>query len=737
MAQDSPLYVLFLWHQHQPLYKDALSNRYELPWVRLHATKDYYDMAALLEDYPTVKANFNLVPSLLAQLDDYAEGKAQDKFLDMTLKKAAELSFEDHQFILQNFFMAHWEHMIDPYVRYRELLDKRGRTISQESLSRAQKYFKEQDWRDLQVWFNLTWFDPLWREKDPFIKSLFEKGKNFSEEEKEKLAAKQQEICGLVVAKHKDLQERGQIEVTTTPFYHPILPLLCDTDVARMALPHIALPEHRFQHPEDARHQVQRAVEDYRRRFGRDPQGMWPAEGSVSEEAARLFMETGIRWVATDEAVLANSMNLAQTPFQKEDIFEPYQLLSGDKSLRFFFRDHELSDAIGFVYASWDPETAANDFMRRLHEIKGRLKARDGAKLRPHIVSVILDGENCWEYYRQDGIPFLRALYSRLAADTAIQTVRASDYLGQAGEIKKLSKLWSGSWINSNFAIWIGHPEDNLAWDLLHRTRGFLQAQLQTKPELADAPATRQAWEEIHIAEGSDWCWWYGEDHSSANDDTFDYLFRKHLMNVYALMGEKIPEDLHLPIKKKRLKSPIIPPADFVKPQIDGRITSYFEWHSAGLYHTEAGGTGTMHKAENLIKSIYFGFDLENLYFRLDPNRQLTPESWAGCSLKFIFYKPEGQEVIAAFQPDHQLKLSLHTTNTDVPFEGNTLEPGIYQKIIELAIPIKALNNPNKQDFEILILVQKEGLEQERWPVDATLKIPYPNSEVFLDNWVI
>ena len=733
--QDFPLSLLFVWHQHQPLYKDALANRYELPWVRLHATKDYYDMAALLDDYPSIKANFNLVPSLLAQLDDYASGNAQDKFLELTLKKTADLSFEEHQFILQNFFMAHWAHMIDPYPRYRELLEKRGRLVSQELLSRAQKYFKEQDWRDLQVWFNLTWFDPYWREKDPLIKELFEKGKHFTEEEKQKLADKQREICSLIVSKHKELQDRGQIEVTTTPFYHPILPLLCDTDAAKMALPHIALPESRFQHPEDARAQVQRAVEDYRRRFGRDPQGMWPSEGSVSEAAARLFAEAGLRWIATDEAVLSHS--LAPAPYQREDLYEPYKLQTGEKPLTLFFRDHELSDAIGFIYASWEPETAVEHFMKRLHDIRDRLKARDGAKLRRHVVPVILDGENCWEYYRQDGVPFLKALYARLSTDPTIETVRAGDYLDRAEDVKTLPKLWAGSWINSNFAIWIGHTEDNRAWDLLSRTRDFLANQIQARPDLAEAQATHQAWEEIYITEGSDWWWWYGEDHSSANDETFDFLFRKHLMNVYTLMGEKVPEDLHLAIKRKRVKAPITPPADFVTPQVDGRVTSYFEWHSAGLYHTEAGGTGTMQKAENLIKSIYFGFDLENLYFRLDPNRIMTPETMAGYSIKFTFLRPEGNEITATFKPDNKVTLSLKAASPEVPFEGRMLAPGYYQKIIEVGIPLKAITNPTKEDFAIVIIVQKEGLEQERWPVDAALQIPYPSKDVFINNWVI
>ena len=223
-------------------------------------------------------------------------------------------------------------------------------------------------------------------------------------------------------------------------------------------------------------------------------------------------------------------------------------------------------------------------------------------------------------------VPFLSPLSKRLRPIPRLETVRASDYLDRAEKLKPLPKLWSGSWINHNFAIWIGHPEDNRAWDLLIRTRLFLQITLDAPPELAECPHP-QAWEEIYIAEGSDWCWWYGEDHSSANDETFDYLFRKHLMNVYALMGKKHPKTCICRSKRSASKRPSRPRRTFVTPVIDGRVTSYFEWHSAGIYHTEAGGTGTMHKAENLIKTIYFGFDLENLYFRLDPNRLMTEDN--------------------------------------------------------------------------------------------------------------
>lgn len=733
MTAEPVLSVLFLWHQHQPYYKDPLSNRYELPWARLHAIKDYYDMAAILDEFPKIRLNFNLVPSLLAQLDDYAAGQVQDKFLELTLKRAADLSFEDRAFLLENFFMANWENMIDPYPRYRELLDKRGRSAHAEDLSRAQNYFKEQDWLDLQVWFNLSWFDPIWRERDAFIRGLYEKGKGFSEEEKRELIQKQLVICGQVALKHKELQERGQIEITASPFYHPILPLLCDTEAARMAMPQAALPKERFLHPEDAQAHIEKALADHERRFGQKPKGLWPSEGSVSERAAEILIRCGVQWVATDEGVLAQSLSPA--PFERENIYEPYQFLREGKPLRFFFRDHELSDAIGFVYTSWKATDAVSDFLQRLHDIRRRLIKKDGGRPRPHVVPVILDGENCWEYYQQDGLPFLRELYRRLSEDPALETVRASDYLARAGEIRTLSRLWAGSWINADFGIWIGHREDNLAWDFLSRARDFLTRHLEKHPDLSPTPAARLAWEEIYIAEGSDWCWWYGDDHSSANDGAFDYLFRKHLMNVYALMGEKPPEDLHLPIKIKRVAPAIRLPVDFITPQIDGRVTSYFEWQPAGICETEAGSTGTMHRAQNFIKVIYYGFDLQNLYFRFDLSRPLGPETTKDVLFRIIFLNPEGYEARAhVLENQVALQLKLPTHLADSPVD---LPAGAAAKIIELAVPLKHLPKLHEQAFQVQVQADRANLRLERWPADSAISIPYPTAEAFAESWVI
>ena len=385
------VYLAFLWHQHQPIYKNPLNNVYELPWVRLHATKDYYDMAAILEDYPKIKSNINLVPSLLVQLDEYARGEAKDKFLDLTLKPALELSEEDKIFILMNFFMANWETMVFPNNRYYQLLEKRGKQTSETDIKRILNYFKDNDMRDLQVWFNLSWFDPYWRKNDGFINELYIKGRDFTEDEKRKLIEKQLQICGMIAAKHKELQDKGQIEVSVTPFYHPILPLLCDTNNALDATPHIVLPERRFAHKDDAQWHVNNAVTYYENIFGKRPSGMWPSEGSVSNEVVSLAAGNGIKWLATDEAILFGSYKPSSQ--NRQYLFRPYTVNINGNIVNMIFRDHGLSDSIGFVYSKWNPDDAVRDFIDKVKNIGNYV----GDSYEYPLVSVILDGENCWE----------------------------------------------------------------------------------------------------------------------------------------------------------------------------------------------------------------------------------------------------------------------------------------------------------------------------------------------------
>ncbi len=722
------LHIAFLWHQHQPMYKNPSTGIYELPWVRLHATKDYYDTIAILDEFPKIRSNFNFVPSLLMQLEDYASGKAHDKFLDLTLKNAEDLSQEDKIFILFNFFMANWDTMVHPYPRYSQLLEKRGRTTSKDELKRTQGYFKAAEMRDLQVWFNLSWMDPYWKEHDPFIQQLCEKGKNFTEEDKQTLVKKQLEICGMVVSKAREVQDRGQIEVSTTPFYHPILPLLCDTNNALIASPHMTLPKKRFQHCDDARHQVEKAVAMYTKHFGKAPRGMWPAEGSVAEEIVPVFASSGVNWIATDQDVLFHTLGNAD--HYCTQLYQPYNVNILDHSIKMVFRDHALSDSIGFVYARWDPHAAASDFMRKLHGIRSSLAHAQGE----HLVTIILDGENCWEYYKNDGWDFLRALYSAISNDPCIETVTISDYLERNPPKETLHRLWAGSWINGNFNIWIGHPEDNTAWEYLADTRKFLADYVNNNLDKKDTPNVLAAWERIFIAEGSDWNWWYGDDHSSDNDEMFDLLFRQNLINVYELLGAKIPANLYKPIKGLLKKKPTLEPVDFITPKIDGKVSSYFEWLAAGYY--EVGHTGgSMHQVDTLLRAFYYGFDLNNIYLRLDLTIPLASELIKDICIKLNFLTPAGHEAIVCFEAGGNLKEFILRT----PSGFENLKTAAAQKIIEIAIPLAKMELPQdpSAQIEFVIAILKNGSEVERWPNESTVSFPIPSEEYKLRSWSV
>ncbi|MDT8318013.1 MAG: glycoside hydrolase family 57 protein, partial [bacterium] len=606
---------------HQPYYKDILTGEFLLPWVRLHATKDYYDMAALLDNFPGIRQTFNVVPSLLAQIDDYAKGEGTDRFLQLSKMPASELDDRDRHFILCNFFLAHWDNMIKPYPRYWEILKKRGFHRSKEELEALVEKFSDDEMRDLQFLFNLCWFDPIFIKEDSFLADMAKKGRGYSEEEKLTLLAKQKEIVGMVIPNYKRLAREGRIELTTTPFYHPILPLLCDTNIASKALPDIKLPKFQFSHPDDAREQIKRGISFHKKTFGSSPSGMWPSEGSVSEECLAMIASSGIEWVATDEEILEASTHCrvhrgeggaTQNP---EFLYKPYVFNAGGKDITMIFRDHQLSDLIGFVYSSWEPQSAAADFMGKLHDIRRSLG--DVNKNGDYIVPVILDGENCWEHYLNDGWDFLTNLYQMVEEDHLIEMVTVSEHLKAHPPKARLSNVFPGSWINHNFRIWIGHDEDNLAWDYLKETRDVLtEAEKEGK---LDRAFVRNAWEHIYIAEGSDWCWWYGDEHSTENDADFDMLFRKNLINVYKIIGKEVPPELFVPIiNTQKHIAPEIEAVSYINPTVDGEVSNYFEWLGAAEMEQEKTG-GTMHKASFLMSRFYYGFNKQkDLYMRID-----------------------------------------------------------------------------------------------------------------------
>jgi len=596
--------LALLWHMHQPYYEDLATGEHILPWVRLHAIKDYWGMVALLEEFPGVRATFNLVPSLLVQVQAFAGDRARDRHLELGLKPAEALSDEEAHSVVANGFHAPYGRMIGPYPRYAELHAAR----------QAGRLFSVAELRDLQVWHKLAWMDPDWLAGDARLQALIAKGRDYTEHDKSALRAIELELLRLVVPAYREASERGQVELACSPFYHPILPLLHDSD-AGLGNPAAGRPRTRFARPEDARTQVERALTFHARTFGRRPLGMWPSEGAVSDAAVAVMAASGIQWFATDEDILARSLGVALPrdeyghALRPEVLYRPYRVGAGGPVA--LFRDHALSDRIGFHYQSWEAEAAAADFVGRVREAGRRYAAATGGEV--GTVSVILDGENAWEHYPGGGRPFLRALYAALTGAGDIRTVTMTE--AATAPAAPLASVHAGSWINADFYIWIGHRDDHRAWSQLAEARDTFDRHAPgVATELRD-----RAFEELLIAEGSDWFWWYGDDHSSDHDREFDELFRIHLRNAYAALGVPIPDELYVSNISTGPAAQQLHPAGLASVRLDGRATSYLEWAGAARPSLARRG-GAMHEvaATSFITELLVVFGADgNLCLRL------------------------------------------------------------------------------------------------------------------------
>jgi len=608
------LRVILLWHQHQPFYKDLVTGEYRLPWVRLHGLKDYYGMVKLLDEFPNVHQNFNIVPSLMTQLQDYVAGTAQDPFLNVAAKPAKDLSVEERKFALQYLFQANPVNVIGRYPRYRELWE-RFREHG-DSAERAERYFQPQDFTDLQVLSQIAWFDEFFlEEKD--VAGLVQKGRQYSLDDQKLVIARERELLGKVLPAYGAAAQKGSIEISTTPFYHPILPLVCDSGEGAVSSPGLPLPQKRYRHPEDAREQLLRGLELHQAVFGVRPKGVWPSEGSVSEEVLAIAHSLGIQWMATDEGVLGRSTGVfferdgnGRLPGDlAEKLYNIHRYENGSTAMHMVFRDHTLSDLIGFVYSGMPPADAARHLIDNIKEAAKPVLAQG----RDAVVSIILDGENAWEYYPKSGREFLRRFYDGLQHEPGVEAVTISEAIARHKDFGRLPSLVPGSWINANFNVWIGAPEDNRAWDYLYHAREFY-----TQNAARASEAQRKlAFDEILIAEGSDWNWWYGPEHHSANDRDFDELYRKHLSNVYQALGATPPDYLSQPITGVEARQAFTPQTAYIHPRIAATRCAYFEWMGAAAY-TADHHAGAMHGKQFLLDAVYAGIDATHVYGRLD-----------------------------------------------------------------------------------------------------------------------
>ena len=662
MSKDgSPkIRLVLFWHMHQPFYKDMVTGEYRLPWVRLHALKDYYGMVKLLDEFPDVHQNFNLVPSLVTQIQDYVSGQAHDPFFNVVAKPADELTPSDRHFALQYLFQANPVNMIGRYPRYRELWERYRSTVDRPE--GPDSYFVTRDYADLQVLSQLAWFDEYFL-AEPDIAALVEKGEDFTVADQQLVIARERDFLAKVLPAYAGAAGKGSIELSASPYYHPILPLLCDTNVGAQSSPGLNLPTRRFRHPDDASLQIQRALDSHEALFGVRSKGLWPSEGSVSEETLTLAYRQGIQWMATDEGVLGRSLDfhLSRHDGEKlqadgaERLYNIYRYEKAGTQMHLVFRDHHISDLIGFVYSGMAAQEAATHLIQNIKD-SAQPVLQQG---KDAVVSIILDGENAWEYYPQSGREFLRRFYDAVQRDSQIESVTISEAIARhkPGNFGRLTGLVPGSWINANLNVWIGSPEDNRSWDLLAEARDYYDRYSHR----VSAEQRKLAWEELLIAEGSDWNWWYGPEHHSANDRDFDELYRKHLSNVYHALEGVPPEELNTPIISGVVRPSYLPQTAYVRARVDGLVSGYFEWMGAASFTADQRSMA-MHGKQFLLDAVYAGVDADSVSGRLDFHH--SPPEWAYRLVVNIEVRRE--------EADRKSPVSSYRLTADV--QGQTLQ---------------------------------------------------------------
>ena len=559
MTSTRPLDLVLLWHLHQPDYRDQASGEYLLPWVYLHAIKDYTDMAAHLEQHPGMRAVINLVPVLLDQLEDYADQFASGKLRDPLLRLLARddgtaLSEGERSLVLERCLRADNSRMIEPYPAYKRVHEL-FRTIEAQG-GPALRYLSDHFFYDVLTWYHLAWTGETVRRESELIPELMAIGEHFEQSHRHELFRLIGDLVRGVVGRYARLAEAGRIEISTTPHYHPLAPLLLDFHSAREAQPQALLPEASI-YPggrERVAAQLRSALDSHERRFGAAPCGVWPAEGSVSTGLLAVLSGRGLAWVASSEQVLANSLSAAQREAPRaHTLYRPYRLESAP-DLALFFRNDTLSDRIGFEYQKWHGSDAAANFVGELERIAVEAPQHE----RP-LVSVILDGENAWEHYPYNAYYFLSALYKALESHPSIRPTTFEAFLaapsgGAAGPspaaAHKLERLVAGSWVYGNFATWIGSSDKNRAWDLLCAAKQSFDLVKASGRLVGErlAAAERQ----LADCEGSDWFWWFGDYNPSASVASFDRLYRVKLANLYRLIEMPVPAALSEPISQGR-----------------------------------------------------------------------------------------------------------------------------------------------------------------------------------------
>lgn len=700
--------VQLIWHMHQPPYGVPGRTLKALPWVRLHAIKSYYDMLRAVQEVPQARCTFNASGGLLEQLDAYVERDERDMWWMLTLRPAAELDDQERRHLVEHFFSLPWDTCVRPYPRYAELLEKRE---AQEALDPSA--FTIAELRDLQVWFNLAWFGFAARHERGVVQALIDKGRGFTEGEKVALMEQQMEVMRLLLPLLEDLVIREQIEVSASPMYHPVLPLLIDAAASgRDDLPDM-------QAREDARWHIARGRAWVTGVAGLEPRGMWPPEGALSEDALALMAEEEIEWTASDELVLAKA--LADTGGSYEPtrhLYRPWRV-QGQGPL-VWFRDSALSAQIAEGYVGWPADEAAADVLDRLRAIADAWSG-DGAP----VVTLVINGEAPWERFEDAGEAFLYGLLRALADAPDVELALPSELLDDLevddAPIASLAALPAGSWYG-DLSPWCDCEEKRQAWALIHQARQVLTANHRHKR----APTARRA---LHRAQASDWLWWYGESLPTAQSAEFDRLFRDQIRAVFLALGQEIPEALDMPLFGHGDAVVFEPPRQLIHPTIDGISEYFYEWLGAGVYHYE-GTRGLMIDRAQIVRAIHVGFDLEQLYIRAVLNPPLDDQRERAYQLRLI--APTGAYRLEAWASE-----GGRGRLTSPEGQTSRVERVALGAELEIAVPFRALLAQPGDPIEVRLAVTHEGDELERHPIGGHIIITVPDETFDAQHWVV
>ncbi len=741
MNNQKKLSLAIYWHMHQPVYE--LEGTYLMPWVRLHAVKDYLDMVLYLEKFPKLKLNFDIVPALLDSIIDYGENGSEDIHSQLSVANAENLTDEEKEFVINNFFNAKYETMVFKNERYRELHQKR---FSSDNFQISD--FTPQDYSDLMAVFNLVWIDPMHFDRYPRLKELWDKKSGYTQEDRIEILEIQRSIIKEIIPTYKKYIQNGRIELTTSPYYHPIIPILIDMKSSVKKTSTSKNLPNNLGMLDDAKMQINAAMNRVEDVFGVRPKGMWPPELCIGPKTVSMFAREGIKWTISDEGVLASSINFDFVRDFKGNLNDPYHLLKvynyktrkGDVNI--IFRDRSIPNLINFEYAGLNPEMAAGDLYEKIKNIQNKLLVSPDEK---HLLTIASDCENCWENYLNDGIEFLENIYGLLGKDDTLETVLISDYIDSDKNKKNLKKIFSGSWIDKTFRYWIGDSEKNLAWNYLKKTKDAYDSFIKKNK---NSSMFLQAKRDILIAEGSDWFWWYGEPNNSGQDFLFDYMFRERLKNVYSILGADYPEYLDKSIITT-VDVPFKMPKKPISPSMDGLSRSSVEWFNAG---TMTLLDGPVFRENKNVDKIDFGCDEKNIYFRLHVNKGSGEISFVDRINQFYIYmrnatrlcdrahirlisKTDNPYPILTEKFEHELTLTLVKDTLYPPRLTAVLHPDmwtldnpdgitiVYEDVIDVCIPFEKIGIQSGETVEFFMANTDSGVKNTYIPQEILLSM--------------